>query len=269
MENTAVYSLGGMSEPASCITHLVGAGVFALLALALLRRGRGDWGRIVVLGIFAYSAVLLLVVSGLYHLCPPRTISRTVLWRLDHCAIFILIAGTFTPVHGILFRGASRWVPLVLIWSAAAAGIGLSAVLLDRSHQWVSLVSYISLGWMGAISGIALWRLHGFPFVTPLVFGGAAYTLGAVLESLHWPTPIPGVFGPHELWHVAVLVGIGLHWKFIDQFATGEERPRAAAWVLAPPAWSLVARHAAGVPEGADRVHPRSRPRSPPGCPPA
>ncbi len=112
MDNAGVYSFGGINEPVSCLTHLVGAGVFTLLALSLIRRGRGNWGRIAVLGIFAYSAVFLLVISGLYHLCPPETSSRIVLWRLDHCAIFILIAGTFTPVHGILFKGASRWVAL-------------------------------------------------------------------------------------------------------------------------------------------------------------
>jgi channel protein (hemolysin III family) len=228
MDNTAVYSFGGINEPVSCLTHLVGAGVFTLLALSLIRRGRGNWGRIAVLAIFAYSAVFLLVVSGLYHLCPPETSSRMVLWRLDHCAIFILIAGTFTPVHGILFKGASRWVPMVLIWSASLAGIGFSALFLDHNHQWIALACYISLGWMGAIAVIAMWRLYGFSFVAPLVFGGTAYTLGAILEPLQWPTLIPGVFGPHELWHVAVLLGVGLHWKFIHQIATGENPTRCA-----------------------------------------
>ena len=228
MDNAGVYSFGGINEPVSCLTHLVGAGVFTLLALSLIRRGRGNWGRIAVLGIFAYSAVFLLVISGLYHLCPPETSSRIVLWRLDHCAIFILIAGTFTPVHGILFKGASRWVPMVLIWSASVAGIGFAAVFLDHSRQWISLAYYISLGWMGALGGIAIWRLYGFVFVAPLVFGGTAYTLGALLEYLDWPTLIPGVFGPHELWHVAVLLGVGLHWKFIHQIANGENPTRCA-----------------------------------------
>lgn len=232
MENAEVYPCGGISEPVSCLTHLVAAGVFALLALSLIRRGRGSWGRIVVLAVFACSAVLLLVVSGLYHLCPLKTSSRMMLWRLDHYAIFILIAGTYTPVHGILFKGAWRWLPMVLIWTASVAGIGLTAVFLDRSYQSVSLACYIGLGWMGAITGIAVWRLHGFSFVAPLVFGGVAYTLGAVLESLNWPTLVPGVVGPHELWHVAVLLGVGLHWKFIHQFATGKNRLPSRALAL-------------------------------------
>lgn len=223
MENVEIYPVGGIAEPVNCLTHLVGAGVFALLALSLMRRGRGNWGRVAVLGIFAYSAVFLLFVSGLFHLCPPDTNSRRVLWRLDHCAIFILIAGTFTPVHGILFRRAARWVPLAFIWFASMAGVALAAVFLDRSHQSFSLACYIGLGWMGTITGIAIWRHHGSSFVTPLVLGGAVYTLGAMLESLRWPTLIPGVLGPHEVWHVAVLLGIGLHWNFIHQFATGEE----------------------------------------------
>jgi channel protein (hemolysin III family) len=77
------------------------------------------------------------------------------------------------------------------------------------------------MGWGGLISCILLWRRYGFVFVRPLLSGGIAYTLGVVVLVLNWPTPIPGVIGAHELWHLAVLVGLGLHWKFVFGFAGG------------------------------------------------
>ncbi len=71
------------------------------------------------------------------------------------------------------------------------------------------------MGWLGLASGIALGRRYGFAFIRPLVFSGLSYTLGGVLEFLRWPIIMPGVLGPHELFHVAVLGGIGFHWRFL------------------------------------------------------
>lgn len=66
-----------------------------------------------------------------------------------------------------------------------------------------------------------LWRRHGFAFVRLLLLGGVAYSMAVILLGLQWPTPIPGVVGPHELWHVAVLAGLGWHWSFVWRFAPG------------------------------------------------
>ena len=83
MDNAGIYSFAGINEPVSCLTHLVGAGVFTLLALSLIRRGRGNWGRSCCSSYLRIFGGVLLVVSGLYHLCPPETSSRIrVLWRL-------------------------------------------------------------------------------------------------------------------------------------------------------------------------------------------
>ena len=74
---------------------------------------------------------------------------------------------------------------------------------------------YLGLGWVGVISGVALWRRHGFSFMSPLLVGGLAYTIGAIFEYLRRPVLIEGVVGPHELFHVAVVLGIAFHWRFI------------------------------------------------------
>ena len=85
----------------------------------------------------------------------------------------------------------------------------------------VGTAIFLLFGWCGLISCILLWKWYGFTFVKPLVWGGVAYTVGAIILGLNGPTLIPRVIGAHELWHVAVLIGLGLHWKFVFQFAQG------------------------------------------------
>jgi channel protein (hemolysin III family) len=215
------YDIPGFSDPVSSLTHLVGAGVFALLAIPLLRRGRGNRVRVACLGVYIISCVLLLAMSGVYHLLAPGGDGRAVLIRMDHGAIFVLIAGTFTPVHGILFHGRGRWAALLLLWSVTATAVTLKTLFFNDLAEWVGLTLYLGLGWMGVISGGILWVRYGWHFVRPLVWGGLAYTVGAVLEFVRWPVLIPRVIGPHELFHLAVLAGVGLHWRFVYQFASG------------------------------------------------
>ncbi len=216
-----IHSIPGFHEPFSSLSHLGGAAVFAILAVRLLRRGRGDGWREVYLGIFAFSCVFLMAMSGVYHLLDRGGAGRTVMARLDHAAIFVLIAGTFTPVHGIVFHGAQRWGPLLLLWALAAIAISLKSIYFGELGEGLGLALYLGMGWIGLVSGSILWRRHGWRFVLPLAWGGVAYTAGAILEFLRWPVLIPGVLGPHELFHVAVLLGAGLHWRFVSSFASG------------------------------------------------
>jgi channel protein (hemolysin III family) len=203
----------------------VGAGVFTCLGARLLCRGRGNPARLISLGVYAFSTVLLLSMSGVYHLLTPGTGGHAVLQRLDHDAIFVLIAGTFTPLHVILFRGLWRWAPLLFIWTAAVTGVTLKSIFFNDMPLWLGLLLYLGMGWFGAVSGVVLWSRHGWAFIRPMVWGGVAYSVGAVLEFLKWPTLIPGVVGPHELFHVAVLIGAGLHWRFVSEFACGTLPP--------------------------------------------
>jgi channel protein (hemolysin III family) len=227
LARTDLYPLPGFFDPASSISHLLGAVVFALLTPALLRRGRGDPVRVAYLGIFAFSTVFLFSMSAVYHMLPVGGGGRPVMERLDHSAIFVLIAGTFTPAHGILFRGPWRWGPLLAIWTAAITGITLKAVFFAYLPEWLGLAFYLSLGWVGAFSALVLGRRYGLRFLAPLLWGAAAYTVGSVMEFLGWLDVIPGVIGPHELFHLLVLVGAGLHWYWVWGFAPGLAPPRA------------------------------------------
>lgn len=216
-----IYDLPGFHEPFSAISHLLGAAVFLFLGCLLLWKGRRNPGGQIYLGIYAFSVVLLLSMSGVYHMMVRKTIAHQVMERLDHSAIFVLIAGSFTPAQGILFRGWERWGPLVLIWILAITGITLKAIFIRDLVEWLGLAFYLGMGWLGIFGGVQLARRYGFNFVKPLVYGGLAYSVGAVTEFLHWFVLIPGVVHPHELFHVAVLMGVFWHWLFVWQFADG------------------------------------------------
>ena len=217
-----MLSIPGFSDPFSSLSHLAGAAVFAVLGAFLIARGRGDPWRVASLAVFVCSCVLLLSVSGVYHLLTPGTPARGVLLRLDHAAIFVLIAGSFTPVHAILLR--ERWQHYLLagIWSAAIAGLVLKTVYFDAMPPWLGLLMYLGLGWMGLISTMAIARRFGVRFVLPLVWGALAYTIGALADFLGWPVLVANIVGPHEVFHVAVLAGISFHWAFIRRLAGGD-----------------------------------------------
>lgn len=219
-----VYSIPGFADPVSSWTHLLGAGVFAILSIGLLRRGWGDAGRVFFLGVFAFTCILLLSISGVYHLLGEGA-GRDVMRRLDHDAIFGLIAGTFTPIHGILFRGIRRWGPLVLIWAAAATGITLKTVFFASIPEWLGLGLYLVMGWLGLGSAWLIWRDYGRSAVRLPLAGGIAYTVGAVFEFARFPVLIPGVLGPHELFHLAVLAGVAFFWKYTFHIASDRFTP--------------------------------------------
>ena len=216
---TAIISIPGFSEPFSSISHLLAAALFSLAGLLLLLRSRGHHGRFYSIGIFVFTVVFLLSMSGMFHLLDPGGEPRSILRRLDHAAIFTLIAGTFTPIHVLLFSGWRRWSVLAVIWLFAIAGITVKTIYFNELPEWVGLTLYLSMGWIGSLSAVLIYHLHGGRYLVPLIAGAVAYTVGAVLEFLRMPTLIEGVMGPHELFHVFVVFGIGFHWLLIARIA--------------------------------------------------
>ncbi len=215
----AIISIPGFSEPFSSISHLLAAALFSFSGLVLLLRSRGCHGRFYSIGIFIFSVVFLLSMSGVFHLLEPGGEPRSILRRLDHAAIFTLIAGTFTPIHVLLFSGWRRWSVLAVIWGFAIAGITVKTLYFNEFPEWVGLTLYMSMGWIGALSAILIYHLHGGRYLVPLIAGAVAYTVGAILEFLRMPTLIDGVVGPHELFHIFVIFGISFHWLLIARIA--------------------------------------------------
>lgn len=205
-------------EPVNSFTHLVGAVWFAVLAKVLLKKAEGKPGHRAALCVYAVSCVVLLTCSALYHWLPPGA-ERTLMRQLDMAAIFFLIAGTFTPLCTILYRGAARWGSLAMIWSIALVGMGLRLCSIDAFPERYAVGIYLSFGWLGAIFAVELWCRYSFAFVRPLFVGGMAYTLGTFVLAWEMPTLLARFVRPHELWHLAVLIGIGSHWQFTSQIA--------------------------------------------------
>ncbi len=220
----------GFTDPFSALTHLLAALVFFILTFVLWHRGRGAGGRVTFLLIFSFAVVFQFSMSGVYHLLDVGD-GRSVLQRLDHAAIFTLIAASFTTVHGILFRGVWRWGVLIFVWVVAINGIAFKTIFFNDVPEWLGLTLFLFLGWIGLTTAFLLCRRFGCAYNKYLLFSGCAYTAGAVVEFIRAPNLIPGVVGPHELFHIGVIVGVSFHWAYTYKFANGKlpELPKLRA----------------------------------------
>ena len=205
----------GFAHPVSSMLHIAGTIIFSYLAFALLKRGTASNGHVVSIAIFAFSCIFLLVVSSIYHFLNNSGITYLIFQRLDHAAIFLVIAGSFTPLHYINFSGFFKWGILAIVWSFALTGLIVKTLFFTEIPEWFGLAFYLAMGWIGIITGFLLWRKYGLLFITPLWMGGFFYTLGGLIEFRREPVIIPGIVSSHELLHISVLIGIGLHWWFL------------------------------------------------------
>ncbi len=212
--NTQVHSLPGFFEPFDAMTHLLGTAAFGVFTFFLLRQARGDGRRVLAFSVFAGTTLLLLSMSGVFHMLEEGSTARGVLGRLDKAAIFALIAGTHTPVQSLFFRGVARWGVLIAIWLLAATGITLFSVFYDTLPAGLATGVYLLMGWIAGLAGLIAWRRGGAVRMELLILGGVVYSVGAILMGLDWPTLWPAVIGPHGLWHIAVLTALSMHWRF-------------------------------------------------------
>ncbi|MGI8847984.1 MAG: PAQR family membrane homeostasis protein TrhA [Candidatus Dormibacteria bacterium] len=183
--------------------HAVAAVWAAVGLVVLVVLSRGDITKLVTLSIYGVALVLLFGVSAVYHIpnwSPPR---RRVLRRIDHANIFLLTAGTYTPVATVLLRGGFRVGILVAIWSVSAAGIVLTAGLIPSHRRLLALI-YVASGWIAVFVGPQLIAAGGTATLL-LLAGGVLYSLGALAYALKRPQIIPRVFGYHEVFHLAVV----------------------------------------------------------------
>ncbi len=221
------YSIAGFSDPMSSISHLAGTAVFTVLAVVLLRSAWPSRLRFWFSFVFATSAVLLLTMSFIYHMMALGSTARAVMRCLDIAAIFILIAGTFTIIHGILFTGWKRWGILIPMWMFAVIGIILRSVFYDGVSEWFGIGIFLMMGWIGAFSSWLVWKNYGFSNFLLVLMGGVFYSIGAVIHGVDWPILIDKVWGPHETFHLFVLAALGWHWAFAAKVAEGSVRPQS------------------------------------------
>jgi hemolysin III len=166
--------------------------------------------------VYSLSLTGLLGVSALYHRVQWNEPSRLLMRRLDHAAIFVLIAGTVTPISVLALSPESGIKLLSLTWGAALIGI-LIALFWTRPPKWASVVFYVAVGWLGIPFFSELGRALSPRNVALLLTGGITYTIGALIYAFKRPNPNPRVFGYHEIFHIFVVVAALLHFLVIDQ----------------------------------------------------
>jgi hemolysin III len=187
-------------------SHALAACAAILLTITLCWLSRKDLPRLISMLIFGLSMVELYTVSALYHIGNWQHTKKRVLRALDHANIFILIAGTYTPLCFNILSGWVRVTLLIVIWSLALVGVGLTLFTL-KFPRWLSTVLYILMGWVAVAAFPAFLSVLPWTAVGTLILGGVLYTLGAVVYALRKPDPLPKIFGFHEIFHLFVIAG--------------------------------------------------------------
>lgn len=199
-----------MREPVNGLTHLGGAIAAAIGLVILLIIGWDGVGKVISLLIYGLSLIGLFASSATYHLADVRPKIQEILRKVDHSAIYLLIAGTYTPFCINAFTGFWRWGLLSIIWSLAGIGI-LVKIFTINAPRWLSAGIYVLMGWLCvAAIGEMLVVLPTFA-LTWLITGGVIYTLGALVYITKIMNFWPGKFGYHEVWHIFVLLGALAH----------------------------------------------------------
>ena len=203
-------------EVVNTVTHMTGA-IFSFLGMVILIVLSAEMGKpwhIVSFSIYGLSLILLFLASSFHHGLNLSNKVNEIFRLFDYLAIFILIAGTYTPLCLVINRTVWGWSIFGVVWTLAAIGITIKAVF-PKIPGWVSHTLYISMGWIGAaliIRSISLIGIMGFIL---LLSGGIVYTTGATVYYFEKPNPVPGKFGFHEIWHLFVLTGAALHFIFM------------------------------------------------------
>jgi hemolysin III len=181
----------------------VGPAVAATILLVVL--ARDDRGRQLSLLVYGLTSVLLFSISAVYHIGTWSPTTRGVLRRLDHANIFLLIAGTYTPVTVTVLDGAWRISTIATVWGLGLAGIVLTVVATDRIPRSALTLCYIAQGWVAIVALPKIESALGWGGIAFLLGGGLLYSLGAGSYATRRPRLWPRFFGYHEVFHLLVI----------------------------------------------------------------
>jgi len=197
-------------EPVNSLTHWAGAVLAIIGLIALLTVSWGTPAKMISVTIYGASLIFLFSASATYHAVNRKDRVLEIFRKVDHAAIFLLIAGTYTPFCVNAFTGFWQWGLLVIIWSLALIGVMIKIFYIN-SPRWLNAGIYVVMGWLGILgAGQVLTNLPVW-VISWLVAGGVIYTLGAVVYSTKMFNFVPGVFGFHEIWHIFVMVAAAAH----------------------------------------------------------
>jgi hemolysin III len=210
-----------VKEPFSALSHLFGMFLATIGLTALVTLAQQDATAWHVVGFAVYGVCMILVyaASTLYHWLPLRPSGERLFRRIDHTTIYLMIAGTYTPVALVALRGPWGWSMLASVWALAALGIVLRWWPARRGaggyRRWLHTAVYLGMGWLALAFIVPIVARFSASGIGWLVAGGLAYTLGAVVYGTKTPNPLPSIIGFHEVFHVLVLVGSACHYWFM------------------------------------------------------
>jgi len=194
------------------VSHEIAAAFAFTGGIALMRMANGPRGKIAAV-VYGLSLFTLFTISALYH--RPRWSRRlyVIMRRLDHAAIFVLIAGTYTPIC-LMVPSAGGMKLLAVAWAGALAGVVFSIVL-PHAPKALFATLYVALGWAAIPVMPALATALGPVGIALVAGGGVVYSLGALIYALQRPDPFPKVFGYHEIFHLLVIVAAAFHYTVV------------------------------------------------------
>lgn len=197
-------------------SHLVAA-IFALTGVVWLivqaALAAAPW-YIVSHALYGITLVGLFLASTLHHGVDASPRVERLLRTVDYLGIFLLIAGTMTPICLALLGTPLAWIVFGVAWGVGLVGVVLRAARPDLP-KWLTSTLYGALGALGVVLAWPVYQATGLPGIGLIAAGGAAYSLGSVIFTVERPNPVPGRFGFHEIWHLFVIAGAALHFVFM------------------------------------------------------
>lgn len=205
-------------RPWSAITHGVGAVLAAVgTVLLLIRAGQmGDVSLMALFAVYGLSMFCLYTASTLYHCLRTSVAGRIALRKYDHCSIYLLIAGSYTPLCLTALRGSGGIPLLIAVWTLAAAGVVLTITKLSIP-RWLTSSIYLFMGWLAIFAIVPIYEALPTAGFLWLLAGGLLYTIGGVLYAVKWPGRNNPRFGCHEIFHVFILLGSLCHFVLMYQ----------------------------------------------------
>lgn len=201
-------------EPFNAISHFFAAITAFGGTIYLILQNRMDQKVWIAFGLYGLSLVLLFAASAMYHSSNGNEQKLMRLRKFDHAAIYILIAGSYTPICIYFFQGFWQWGLLTIIWAMAVIGVVVKMFII-RAPRWITAGVYLVMGWFSVVGVKEIITRMPPGAIFWLVAGGLFYTVGAIVYMTKKLNLIPGVFGFHEIWHIFVILGALSHFMIM------------------------------------------------------
>ncbi len=198
-------------ELISFYTHLLGIPASLIGAIVLFVITRESLSLRIIALVYILSAVFLFTASTLYHASKKTEKDDSIYRKIDHLAIFFMIAGTYTPFCFLYLEGPMRWIILITQWSFVFLGLFFKIFYIN-APRFLNTIIYIIMGWIAVIPVKQFIASIPAGLLPAIILGGIFYTAGALLYMIKWPKQIGGVFGFHEIFHIFILAGAVSHY---------------------------------------------------------